>query len=166
MRDSSDFSLNPKHNDTSFMLDLIRWTSAQMVCVGHAFSLFDIAKSYRAPYFPEIQNIGVLIFFVVSGFLIAYTLANGAQKGTSETFTTYLIKRFTRVYSAFLPCLLIIALLDYINIHFNGNREDFFFSFESFFGTLLFFNNYSGPFYETLRVWSCPSKTDRLASSV
>jgi peptidoglycan/LPS O-acetylase OafA/YrhL len=71
-------NLNRQANDTSLSLDLLRAVAAQMVCLGHGFIFFHIAEQLRPPQFPFIQNIGVLIFFVMSGFLITATLLHNS----------------------------------------------------------------------------------------
>ena len=57
----------------SIFLDLIRGLSSQLVVVGHGISFFGIFTSFHQPNFPWIQNIAVLIFFILSGFLISYS---------------------------------------------------------------------------------------------
>lgn len=69
--------LDPALNDTSVCLNLLRFAAAQAVCVGHAISFFKIAPGFQPPQFPYIQNLGVMIFFVLSGFVIAYVLVRG-----------------------------------------------------------------------------------------
>jgi peptidoglycan/LPS O-acetylase OafA/YrhL len=66
------FSLDTSKTDTSVMLDLLRALAAQMVCVGHAISFF--MSQWRPTRLSLMQNVGVLLFFVISGFLITYTL--------------------------------------------------------------------------------------------
>ncbi len=63
------FSLDKSKNDTSVMLDLLRAGAAQIVCVGHAINLANDKTITNAP------NVGVMLFFVLSGFVIAYTLS-------------------------------------------------------------------------------------------
>ena len=72
-------SLDPNSNDTSFFLDLLRFGSAQAVCVGHAIVFFGVASFLRPPRFPYLQNLGVLAFFLLSGFLIAHVLSRSER---------------------------------------------------------------------------------------
>lgn len=67
-------TFNPTKNDTSIALDLLRAVAAQMVCVGHALAFFGVGDWLKPPFVPWMQNIGVLLFFVMSGLLITATL--------------------------------------------------------------------------------------------
>jgi peptidoglycan/LPS O-acetylase OafA/YrhL len=95
----------------SALLDLIRLSAAQAVCVGHAISFFGVAKTFQPPNFPWIQNVAVQVFFVLSGFVIAFTLV---ERGRDENygFRQYLADRFARIYSAYVPSLVAIAAID------------------------------------------------------
>lgn len=88
--------------DSSF-LDFSRGISAQLVLLGHLISLYGIKK------FPLIQNFGVMIFFIMSGFLITYI---SIIKGKEYGFKNFIIDRFSRIYSAFLPALVLIFFID------------------------------------------------------
>jgi peptidoglycan/LPS O-acetylase OafA/YrhL len=105
--------LDRDKNDASALLDFLRAAAAQMVCVGHGFVFFHVAEQLRPPYFPFIQNIGVLLFFVMSGFLITATLFKNLEK-PGYTFEIYFIDRFARIYSALLPALALAALIDWM----------------------------------------------------
>jgi peptidoglycan/LPS O-acetylase OafA/YrhL len=95
------FSLDKSKNDTSATLDLLRAVAAQMVCVGHALN-FGGLGSTTAP------SIGVLIFFVLSGFVIAYTLQSKTDRG-EYSLGRYAIERFSRIYCAYFPAMLLIG---------------------------------------------------------
>jgi len=100
------FILDNSKNDTSVTLDLLRAIAAQMVCVGHAFN-FSSGQTIT-----QIPVIGVLFFFVLSGFVIAHTLVTKSAN-PSYGLIEFGIERFARIYSAFLPAILIIGLTDY-----------------------------------------------------
>jgi peptidoglycan/LPS O-acetylase OafA/YrhL len=72
---------------------------------------FHIAAQLRPPQFPFIQNIGVLIFFVMSGFLITATLLHNSAK-PDYGFARYFIDRFARIYSGLLPALVFVIVTD------------------------------------------------------
>jgi peptidoglycan/LPS O-acetylase OafA/YrhL len=95
-------SLDRNKNDTSVALDLLRATAAQMVCVGHAFNFGGVD-----PY-SFIPNDGVLLFFLLSGFLIAFTL-HVKSKTSDYTLVEFGIERASRIYTAYLPALLLIG---------------------------------------------------------
>ena len=115
----------------SVYLNLFRGVSAQLVLIGHLLSKYGYMNLYKIP---KIQNLGVLVFFVLSGFLITQT---ALIKGKSYTLKNYLIDRFSRIYSAFLPALLFVLFIDCI-MHF-GNftyNTKFDFSMASFFSNV------------------------------
>ena len=105
------FSLDRHKNDTSVMLDLLRAVAAQAVCIGHAVNFF--MWQWRPTHFPLMQNVGVLLFFILSGFLIAHTLAQRSDD-PSYSFGHFVIDRFARIYSGLLPALAFVLMLDSI----------------------------------------------------
>lgn len=98
-------SLIPEKNDTSATLDLMRAVAAQIVCVGHAINLSGAGYTY-------LPNVGVLLFFLLSGFLIAHTLSTKSARSDEYGLLAFGIERFSRIYTAFLPALLMIAAAD------------------------------------------------------
>ncbi|WP_164934118.1 acyltransferase family protein [Bradyrhizobium guangzhouense] len=96
------FSLDPAKNDTSVILNFLRAFAAQVVCIGHAWNFGGLGTVY-AP------TDGVLLFFALSGFLIAYTLDN-KSRSPSYGILDYGIERFARIYTAYLPAMLLIGL--------------------------------------------------------
>ena len=88
----------------SIFLDGIRFSAALVVLVTHC----------RAVWFPEgeqdalpsnLSHGAVVIFFVLSGFVIAHTTSS-SKRSASE----YAVARLTRLYSIFLPAILITLL--------------------------------------------------------
>ncbi|TQF42588.1 hypothetical protein UNPF46_04590 [Bradyrhizobium sp. UNPF46] len=108
---SNSFNLDRTKNDTSTLLDLLRALAAQMVCVGHTWNLTFAPFGGARPTL--IPDIGVLLFFVLSGFVIAYTLHDRTGYG-SYSLLNYSVERFARIYSAYAPALFLIAALDYV----------------------------------------------------
>lgn len=111
--------------NTSLCLDFIRAMAAQMVVIGHGISFMGILMWLHEPpegYFPWMQNIGVVIFFLLSGLLIAYTTFNKMTK-SSYNFKTFFVERFSRIYSGYIPALFIIAILDAIYLFINGTSS-------------------------------------------
>jgi peptidoglycan/LPS O-acetylase OafA/YrhL len=101
------FSLDRSKNDTSVMLDFLRALAAQVVCVGHALNLANGTTITKAP------DVGVLLFFLLSGFVIAYTLSTKSE-ADSYGLVSFGIERFSRIYSAFFPAIILIAAADYL----------------------------------------------------
>ncbi len=89
--------------ESSYMLDVLRVVAAQMVLIGHALGLLGIASII-------VGYISVMIFFVLSGYLIASSAERSKARG--EGFWVYCLRRFGRIYSALIPCLLLIACID------------------------------------------------------
>ena len=100
----------------SLLLDLLRGLSAQAVLLGHALYFFNIHGPGADPGVFVMQNFAVLVFFVLSGFLITYSTANKLRRrGAGYGFTRFFIDRFSRIYVTLLPALLIILGLDLVS---------------------------------------------------
>lgn len=88
----------------SSMLDAIRALAAFVVLLGHTFSLVpDTWFGGEMPF----QSLAVVIFFWLSGFLIAYQCLSKTQYSFSE----YMIDRFSRIYVLYVPGLIITFLI-------------------------------------------------------
>ncbi len=95
--------------------DFLRAMSALLVLSGHTRAQF-----FFKPYMPEqpgffsklfyfmtgLQHEAVVIFFVLSGFLIGGSLVDSMQRGSFD-LVRYLIARFVRIYIVFIPALVI-----------------------------------------------------------
>jgi peptidoglycan/LPS O-acetylase OafA/YrhL len=108
------FSLN-NTNDTSVTLDALRAVAAQMVCVGHGFAFFQVGGAAKPPHLPSMQNFGVLLFFLMSGFLITATLVRRSTD-PGYTFGRYFVDRFSRIYSGLVPALALVLVVDGLTI--------------------------------------------------
>jgi peptidoglycan/LPS O-acetylase OafA/YrhL len=82
-----------------------------MVLLGHA--LFIFPRSFGPIERP--QQFGVVIFFLLSGYLISQTLHRRLADPKS-TFIDYAIDRWSRIYSGFLPAIMLVAAIDYYSI--------------------------------------------------
>jgi peptidoglycan/LPS O-acetylase OafA/YrhL len=143
------FILDRSKNDTSVTLDLLRAIAAQMVCVGHGIAFF--MPPWRPSELPLMQNVGVLIFFVLSGLLISFTLIE-RSKHSSYGFGTFWLERFARIYSALVPALLFVAVLDGVVIHiFNERAFADYYTAKTFVGNLFMFESYRGVLAKYLR---------------
>ena len=127
-------------------LDIIRISAALFVLVGHSFSFYQLSILKDQAFFPYIQNIGVVLFFLLSGFLSAYTLTN-KNKNHDYCFKEYFIHKVLRVYKEYLPALFLIAIIDAISIFINGERYAYYqaFNIKQFIGNLLMLHN-MGPY--------------------
>ncbi len=96
---------------SSLILDLIRGISAQLVVYGHGALYCGV---FIFPFF-YIQNIAVAIFFIISGFVITYSTINKVNSNSNFSFKQYLIDRFSRVYTTFIPSIIFVLLLDFLS---------------------------------------------------
>ncbi len=90
----------------SFFLDISRFSAAFAVLLHHAFS-----PEYLTPHIYIDARKAVVIFFVISGFVIAYVAETSEQ-----TWKSYLAARTSRIYSVAIPALLLTAFLDPIGM--------------------------------------------------
>ena len=96
------------------IFDATRATAALMVLVGHALGIFNA----RHPVWP--QEFGVVMFFLLSGYLISQTLHKRLEQPQS-TFLEYAVDRWARIYSGFLPAILFVVVLDYLTLRYFGH---------------------------------------------
>ena len=68
-----DYNYHFKLSENSSLgLDVIRIIAIQMVVIGHGIRFTGVFPFFHFPNFPWIQNIGVVVFFLLSGFLITH----------------------------------------------------------------------------------------------
>jgi peptidoglycan/LPS O-acetylase OafA/YrhL len=145
------FILDRSKNDSSVTLDLLRAVAAQMVCVGHGISFF--VPAWRPTELPLMQNVGVLIFFVLSGTLITFTLIE-RSKQPSYGFGTFFLERFARIYSGLIPALLFVVVVDAIVIYgFHEKAAAPYYTVKTFIANLFMLEAYRGILSNYLR-WS------------
>lgn len=97
----------------SCCFDLTRFFAAQMVVIGHLFAFMNIIiiPDFALGVTIQIQDLGVVIFFVLSGYLISYSLFRNLLN-KRYTFADFFKDRFYRIYVTLIPCLCFIALMD------------------------------------------------------
>lgn len=89
---------------TSIYLDLVRFSAALVVVLTHlAYPRFSGGLLLPLRTY---GNDAVMIFFVLSGYVIAYTATRDRELGT------YCINRLARLYSVALPAIVLTFLLD------------------------------------------------------
>ena len=100
----------------STSLDLLRFTAAMTVFLHHAnwLHLDDGALSW---FRRDVGHSAVVIFFVLSGYLIAATVRAG------DTAIDYAIKRASRVYSVAVPAVLLTMAIDIAARHWACRRR-------------------------------------------
>ncbi|WP_366182397.1 acyltransferase [Flavobacterium ovatum] len=110
---------------TSIYLDIVRFLCAFVVMVTHCCQVI-FEMNFNSHFIGDIQHGAVMIFFVLSGYVIAYTTT--VKK---RTIVEYTIARLSRLYSIFFPAIIltvICALLtkavnpSFYEIYNNGNE--------------------------------------------
>ena len=96
----------------SVFLYILRIIAAIAVLVGHSFSYYNLSILKDESEFCYIQNIGVVLFFLLSGFFTVYSI-NQKQNSTFITFFQHKLKRIMREY---IPGIIFIAALDKVSI--------------------------------------------------
>ncbi|MDP5142037.1 acyltransferase [Rheinheimera baltica] len=97
---------------TSLYLDFLRLLSALLVFAYHAR-----AERLNGQWIGVVGNFGhdaVIVFFVLSGFVIAYTTAR-----KPADINSFIKSRLARLYSVAVPALIFTVLADYIGQYFN-----------------------------------------------
>lgn len=93
----------------SVLLDSLRIIAALTVLVSHAHNQwFPSANQATAAEAGELAHAAVVIFFVLSGFVIAYTTTS-RNRGPEQ----YAVARFSRLCSVVLPALVITAIIKF-----------------------------------------------------
>ena len=118
---------------SSVHLDAVRGIAALIVVLGHTRDLYfssvaakdanaaagtQTAAGAVAPHWTGISigNEAVMVFFVLSGFLVGGTVLRSAKRGM-WSWKTYLAKRLTRLWVVLIPALLFGVLLDCAGMH-------------------------------------------------
>jgi peptidoglycan/LPS O-acetylase OafA/YrhL len=86
-------------------LDLLRALAALVVVLSH-LKLFGVADTNFAYWLPEDGHDAVVLFFILSGFVIAAS----TERKKAHGLTAYLLDRGARIYSVALPILLLALL--------------------------------------------------------
>jgi peptidoglycan/LPS O-acetylase OafA/YrhL len=141
-------------------LDSIRGLSALIVLFAHANQVFiaPISMQYYgiAGLFAQAA---VMIFFVLSGFLIGKSLTRNMNKNGSLNLSEYLIDRFNRIYPPLIFSILLVVVLYFLApFFFTSNSNFFYFSnnlnlarpgfiidLNSVFSSLFLINGFLGP---------------------
>lgn len=87
----------------SLYLDLVRFAAALLVVVAH-YAFFGVVGARALPYMPDVGREAVMAFFVLSGYVIAFTASR-------QDARQYVLARCARIYSVALPCVLLAFVL-------------------------------------------------------
>jgi len=95
-------------------LDRLRWVSAAVVAVGHAIAILNDKANGSAllSFIADARSEAVIIFFVISGYLIGGPLL----RRRDVELRKYAIKRSVRIYIVLLPALVLTLVLDFATL--------------------------------------------------
>ena len=96
----------------SLYLDLFRFLAAMVVFLSH-YASQQLTGGFLWQ-FKVYDQTAVMIFFVMSGFVIAFVTCE-----REKDFKSYAIARLARLYSIIIPALILTATLDFIGIQLN-----------------------------------------------
>jgi peptidoglycan/LPS O-acetylase OafA/YrhL len=100
-------------------IDYLRGLAAIMVCICHfRHTLPDFLSGLAKQ-----GELGVQIFFVISGYIIPYSMERGGYKITG--FGRFWLKRLLRLQPTFLVALILTFLLSQISARIKGSVSDF-----------------------------------------
>lgn len=143
--------------DQSKQLDSIRGLSALIVLAGHTHQAFIRPTfSETSIYVSFLTQFAVMVFFVLSGFLIGKSICNNISTNGDFSLAKYAKDRALRLYPpliAAIVLMLILAMLapyfftsgtaNYLSIPgFSFIRETFTANAKHIYGTLVFFNGF------------------------
>lgn len=116
----------------SVHLNAIRGAAALIVLLGHTRGLFfsSLTASGGTPqaaasYVAQIDRAtvgeeAVIIFFVLSGYLVGGSVLRSVKNGT-WSWKDYLFKRITRLWVVLIPALIFGICLDFLGMHYFGS---------------------------------------------
>ncbi|MBM3346059.1 MAG: acyltransferase [Betaproteobacteria bacterium] len=117
--------ISPRRSE---FLNLVRWASAGVVLVGHAemTSVMLLGDAVDRPsalftYVSSHSHIAVMFFFVLSGYLIGYTVHRREEAGGDYGFRAYCLDRWSRIYSVLLVAILLTLVLDGIGAAYSAS---------------------------------------------
>jgi len=94
---------------SSKFIHALRAVLAQIVLVGHVLKIYGFTNENSL--LTKLTPYAVLVFFVLSGYVIAYSTGN---KGRAYGFKKFIIDRFARIYIVVIPTLVFSIVLGFI----------------------------------------------------
>jgi len=155
----ADLSRTTLPSNTVVWLDLLRGMSAQAVLLGH-LRLFDSATT-PLQHAAAPQTIAVIVFYILSGFLIFHTIANKIHI-SSYNFTSFFIDRFCRIYPAYFASLVFVVIVDALYRSFypaDYLEHGYRYRVSTFIANVFFLqkiNIHQGSFGTATQLWSLP----------
>lgn len=93
-------------------LDGIRAISILMVCYGHLSGTryFPVSTAAYGRWCGDVAHLGVLVFFVISGFLITSLLMSEREMTGAISLKRFYLRRVLRIFPAFYAFILVMAI--------------------------------------------------------
>ncbi len=102
--------MNKISEPASVVLNAVRFLCSQGVLAGHLVVFFGLS----CPFLVTMASYCVLMFFVLSGFLISHSLHSKKQKDPSYRFSDYFKDRFFRIFPPYIAALVLVFILDFV----------------------------------------------------
>ena len=115
-------------------LNGLRFIAAFLVIIHHIEqfkNLWNIPNFYYKSSIKSLGDVGVTVFFVLSGFLITYILLKEKHKTGTINIISFYIKRILRIWPLYF-LLMILGLFVFNKLPF-ANTEDLYVNFHEFF---------------------------------
>ena len=90
---------------SSYYLDFVRISAAYIVFVSHAIAAWNPIFNTN-PLIEKLSHNAVVVFFVLSGFVICHTTLN-----KKRDFASYFSARFSRLYSIFFWAIILTGIV-------------------------------------------------------
>ena len=121
----------------STYLDALRAAGANLVIASHVLALyFGIVDRHK------LGNLGVAVFFLLSGFLIMQSMLNWLNK-PEPRLPGFIADRVARIMTPYVPALVLIALLNLVLIDTNHSQGGTNTGLLAFLGNLLMLQDHS-----------------------
>ena len=93
-------------------LDGFRAISILMVCYGHLSGTrnFPVSIVEYGRWCGDVAHLGVLVFFVISGFLITSLLMSEHEMTDAVSLKRFYLRRIVRIFPAFYAFILVMAV--------------------------------------------------------
>lgn len=129
--------------DFSLYMDVIRFFAAMVVFLSHSSSQSLTGGLFWQ--FKDYAQTAVIVFFVLSGYVIAFVV-----EGKETNLKSYSFARIARLYSILLPALVLTAVLDLAGIYLNPEFDPL---LTASYLNLSQFENYILSFFMLNNIW-------------
>lgn len=116
---------NKKENTFFDILQIFRGVAAFMVVIHHTYTSFEYYHHLDIPllhYIASIGKYGVDFFFVLSGFIIAYSTYK--YREDKSYLKKYIFNRFVRIYVPYLPMSILMITLYFVFPSISNSERD------------------------------------------